>query len=428
MAVGQDIGEIGELVQEAFKADGGLRRLLEVVLNLGMVEESAAHVGAGVHERTQERRGYRNGIKPRGLKTRVGELELQIPQVRNCEPYHPSFFARWERSERALLVACSEMYFQGVSTRNVQSVLREMCGTELSAMTDFGELSRAVSRVAGELDEQLDGFKARRLDYTPWEYLMLDARYEKVRVDGKVISQAALVVVGFTIEGKREVLDWRIGDSESEQHWGRLGFACLRSIRPPQGPRIARREVDRQRRAPGDSLGDPAALSGSGVATVSGPLQAGDGPQGVIQEAEGIESGPGGGVRSDGKVRVPASGRGDGVPMGACVSGGGFDVAGELGGLPDGVELPRASSQAAEEHEPAGEHHEAVEEANEGSGRVPQPPVMRPADRRPAAGTARGLADGAEGVLQYGMCRRVTGGGKRRSKRRMEFTESVLHF
>jgi putative transposase len=219
MTTEKNIGEIGLLVQEAFKADGGLRRLLEAVLNNSMREEASSHVGADLHERSTNRRGYRNGTKPRSFKTRAGELSLEVPQVRNCEPYHPSMFGRWERSERALLVACSEMYFQGVSTRNVRAVLEEMCDTELSAMT--------VSRVASDLDEKLSSFRARRLDQTQWEYLMLDARYEKIRVDHKVISQAALVVVGFTVEGKREVLEWRIGDSESEAHWGEL-FTSLK--------------------------------------------------------------------------------------------------------------------------------------------------------------------------------------------------------
>src|ERR1700691_1074837 len=98
MANGENIGEIGLLVQEAFAADGGLRRLLEAVLNQGMREESAVHVGAEKHERVEGRRGYRNGTKPRSFKTRAGELELEIPQVRNCEAYHPSMFGRWERS------------------------------------------------------------------------------------------------------------------------------------------------------------------------------------------------------------------------------------------------------------------------------------------------------------------------------------------
>ena len=219
MATGHHIGEIGVLLQETFQTPEGLRRLLQGLLNLGMREEASLHVGAGKHERSSDRVGYRNGTKPRGLKTRAGELELEVPQVRNCEPYHPSFFARFERSERALLVACGEMYFQGVSTRNVQAVLKEMCGTELSAMT--------VSRVAAEVDEKLSSFRARRLDQTQWEYLMVDARYEKVRVDGRVISQAVLVTVGFSVEGKRELLDWRVGNSESEQHWGEL-FGSLK--------------------------------------------------------------------------------------------------------------------------------------------------------------------------------------------------------
>ena len=219
MATGQDIGEIGVLLQETFQSQQGLRRLLQHLLNLGMREEAAVHVGAAMHERSAGRMGYRNGTKPRSLKTRVGELELEVPQVRNCEPYHPSFFARFERSERALLVACGEMYFQGVSTRNVQAVLKEMCGTELSAMT--------VSRVAAEVDELLASFRCRRLDHTQWPYLMVDARYEKVRVEGKVVSQAVLVTVGFSVQGRREVLDFRVGDSESEQHWGEL-FASLK--------------------------------------------------------------------------------------------------------------------------------------------------------------------------------------------------------
>jgi transposase-like protein len=121
-------------------------------------------------------------------------------------------FARWQRSERALLVACAEMYFQGVSTRKVQDVLETMCGGEVSAAT--------VSRVAAELDEKLADFRTRRLDTTAYPYLMIDARYEKVRVDGRVVSQAVLVAVGFTAEGRREILDWRLGDSESEETWG----------------------------------------------------------------------------------------------------------------------------------------------------------------------------------------------------------------
>ena len=208
------IDKIGDLLHEAFSGREGLKHFLEAVVNAGMREEATAQLGAAEHERNKHRRGYRNGTKPRTLKTRVGELALSVPQVRACEPYHPSMFARWQRSERALLVACGEMYFQGVSTRNVQNVLQEMCGLQVSSAT--------VSRVAAELDEKLSVFQDRRLDHSGWKYLMLDARYEKIRVGDKVISQAILVTIGFTVEGKREVLDWRVADSESEESWGQV--------------------------------------------------------------------------------------------------------------------------------------------------------------------------------------------------------------
>jgi putative transposase len=205
---------IGQFLQDVFVNRDGLKNLLEQLLQAAMQSEVASHVSARRHERTDQRRGHRNGFKPRTLATRVGQLELQIPQVRACEPYHPSMFAKWQRSERALLVTCAEMYFQGVSTRNVREVLEAMCDGEISSMT--------VSRVAQELDEKLARFRHRRLDATQWPYLHIDARYEKVRVDGRVVSQAVLVAVGFDSQGRREVLDWRVGDSESEATWGEL--------------------------------------------------------------------------------------------------------------------------------------------------------------------------------------------------------------
>lgn len=205
---------VRESLQEVFSQPDGAKRLLEYLLEQAMKEEVRRHLDAGRHERTDHRRGYRNGYKPRTLKTRVGELELEVPQVRACEPYHPSMFAKWQRSERALLVACAEMYFQGVSTRNVRQVLEAMCEGDISSMT--------VSRVAAELDETLDSFRQRRLDAVAYPYLLVDARYEKVRVEGHVVSQAVLVVAGVSQEGKREILDWRVADSESEATWAEV--------------------------------------------------------------------------------------------------------------------------------------------------------------------------------------------------------------
>jgi len=211
------IGVNSDLVQQLFQNPDRLREVLEVLCQAAMSQEVSGHLGAESHERSAERRGLRNGHKPRTLRTRVGELTLAVPQVRDCDrgPYHPSLFAKWERSERALLVACGEMYFQGVSTRNVQHVLSTMCeGIEISAMT--------VSRVAAEIDEKLAVFRERRLDGHAYPYVKVDARYEKVRVEGKVISQAVLVAMGFTHEGRREILDWRVADSESEESWSTM--------------------------------------------------------------------------------------------------------------------------------------------------------------------------------------------------------------
>lgn len=198
-------------LEEMFSRGEGLRDLVEALVQLGVEEEVSAYLGAGRYERSSSRTGHRAGHKPRRLKTRVGELRFQVPQVKGCEPYHPSMYAHWQRSERALLTACGEMYFQGVSTRKVAAVLREMCDFQLSAST--------VSRIAAELDERLDVFRERRLDGSCYPYLIIDARYEKVRRNRHVVNNAVLVVAGITHTGNREVLDWSVGDSESEETW-----------------------------------------------------------------------------------------------------------------------------------------------------------------------------------------------------------------
>jgi transposase-like protein len=188
--------------------------MLEFLSQRILEEEAREHVGAAWHERTGERRGYRNGYKPRTLHGRLGAMELQVPQVRGCEPYQPSLWNRWQRHERALLCACAEMYFQGVSTRGVQEVLETMCGGQISAMS--------VSRAAAELDEKLKAFRTRSLKEMAYPYVQIDARYEHVRIGGEVVSQAVLVVFGFNLQGRREILDWRVADSESESSWGQL--------------------------------------------------------------------------------------------------------------------------------------------------------------------------------------------------------------
>lgn len=210
----ESVDERMRLLREVFREKDGARRVLEYLIAKGMESEVQEHLGAEPYERSAERKGMRNGYKPRTLKTRVGELQVKVPQVRDCEPYQPSMWSKWQRSERAVLAACAEMYFQGVSTRKVQEVLESMCGGQISAMT--------VSRVAAELDEQLARFRQRRLGEQRFPFLQIDARYEHVRVDQRIVSQAVLVVIGYRDCGRREVLSWRVGDSKSEQTWGEV--------------------------------------------------------------------------------------------------------------------------------------------------------------------------------------------------------------
>lgn len=202
----------GYLAEIQERMDGDLlKAMVEVIAQRVMEEEVARHLGAGRHERTPHRTGHRNGYKSRQIKTRVGELALEVPQVRGAEPYSPMFYAKWQRSERALLVACAEMYFMGVSTRKVKDVLEKMAGMEISAST--------VSCVAQELDEKLTEFRQRRLDTETWPYLMVDATYVKVRKKGRTPHRAVLVVAGINGQGRREILTWRPADVESEDTW-----------------------------------------------------------------------------------------------------------------------------------------------------------------------------------------------------------------
>ena len=188
-----------------------LREMVAVITQAVMEAQVSEHLGAERHERSEGRRGHRNGYKARKLNTRVGQLDLEVPQVRGVEPYSPLLFAKWQRSERALLVACAEMYFMGVSTRKVKHVLEKMGGFGLSAGT--------VSRVAQELDEKLSEFRARRLDEHAWPWLVVDACYVKVRRHGSVGKQAVLVVAGINEDGRRRILTWRLADVESEDTW-----------------------------------------------------------------------------------------------------------------------------------------------------------------------------------------------------------------
>ncbi len=188
-----------ELIEEGTEA---FRGILEKLFNVAMQVERSEFLGAEAYERTASRRGYRNGFKGKRIQTRVGELRLEIPQVRGLS-FYPKSLERGCRSEKALKLAIAEMYVMGVSTRKVTEVTEQLCGLEISATQ--------VSRVAGMLDEELEEFRNRELGEYPIVYL--DAHYEKVRKGGRV---AALGVNRF---GTREVLGLSARLSEAEVHW-----------------------------------------------------------------------------------------------------------------------------------------------------------------------------------------------------------------
>lgn len=186
----------------------GLAHALEILFNEAMKIERSAVLGAQPYERSEQRRGYANGFKPKTLATRVGQLALEIPQTRGVE-FYPQSLERGVRSERALKLAVAEMYVQGVSTRKVTEITSELCGLEVS--------SSQVSRAAQLLDEELQSWRSRPLGKLP--YLLLDARYEKVRHGGSVVDCAVLVATGVLPDGKRTVLGVSVSLSEAEVHW-----------------------------------------------------------------------------------------------------------------------------------------------------------------------------------------------------------------
>ena len=201
-----DYNDLVELLAES--GFDGMAQAIEILLNEAMKLERSDVLRAAPYQRTDARRGYANGYKPKTVRSRLGSLELQVPQARGIE-FYPSTLERGERSERALKLAVAEMYVQGVSTRKVAAITQELCGLDIS--------SSQVSRAAAALDEELDAWRNRPLGEMP--YLILDARYEKVRCTGSVISCAVLVAIGITPEGKRSVIGVSVSLTEAEVHW-----------------------------------------------------------------------------------------------------------------------------------------------------------------------------------------------------------------
>ena len=198
-----------EILEELVaKETGGLASVLEKLLNELALCEREKYLGAEPYERTETRMGYANGFKPKTFQTRSGPLNLKVPQVRDGD-FYPSCLEKGARSEVALKLAVAEMYIQGVSTRRVKKITKELCGLNVS--------STQVSRVSKLLDEELKKFRSRQLGC--FKFLYLDAHYEKVRHGGTVIDVAVLKAVGVNYEGHREILGVSVRLSEAEAHW-----------------------------------------------------------------------------------------------------------------------------------------------------------------------------------------------------------------
>ena len=182
--------------------------LIRIIVNAAMKEERQKYLGVNPYERDEDRQGYANGYKDKTVKTRIGDIQFSVPQVRDGG-FYPEALEKGLRSERALTLTMAEMYVQGVSTRKVSAILEKLCGSQVS--------SSSVSQASKTLDETLE--KWRNSPLGEIVYLYLDARYEKVRQDGHIRDCAVLIAVGVDLSGHRKVLGVSISLGEQEVHW-----------------------------------------------------------------------------------------------------------------------------------------------------------------------------------------------------------------
>jgi len=211
-----------ELLHQLFlgnKKDSGVAALLESILNQILQAQATEQLQAEPYERTEERKGYRNGTRPHQLTTRVGTITLRVPRLRNGQ-FSTEMFARYQRSEQALVLTLMEMVVNGVSTRKVSQITEELCGTKFSKST--------VSDLCKKLDPLVNAWNNRDLRDMRYPFVLVDALVLKVREEGRVRSRGVMVAVGINTEGYREILGLMLGDSESEASWSEF-FSWLKN-------------------------------------------------------------------------------------------------------------------------------------------------------------------------------------------------------
>jgi putative transposase len=199
--------------------DAGVASLLEAVLNQVLQAQATEQLNAEPYERTENRQGYRNGTYPHQLTTRVGTITLRVPRLRNGK-FSTELFARYQRSEQALVLALMEMVVNGVSTRKVAQITEELCGVEFSKST--------VSELCKRLDPIVTAWNERNLRDSRFPFLVVDALVLNVREEGRVRSRGVMLAYGVNDDGYREILGLMLGDSESEASWSEF-FSWLKS-------------------------------------------------------------------------------------------------------------------------------------------------------------------------------------------------------
>lgn len=201
-----------DILKGLFSKDGkddAFAKLLEQILNQVLLAQSADQIGAEPYERTDDRVAYRNGFRDRDLTTRIGNITLHVPRHRNGK-FSTTMFQRYQRSEQALVLTMLEMVINGVSTRKIENITRELCGETFSKAT--------VSELCKSLDPAVKEFSSRPLNNT-FPFLVVDAMYIKVRDNHKIVSKSLLIAIGINSDGVREILGLHLSEAESENNW-----------------------------------------------------------------------------------------------------------------------------------------------------------------------------------------------------------------
>jgi transposase-like protein len=200
--------DLSELLQKHDQGDF-LRAVAEAVLQLIMEADVEGLIGAGRHERAEQRTTWRNGYRERALDTRLGTLNLKVPKLRQGS-YFPGFLEARKTSEQALVAVIQEAWIGGVSTRRVDDLVQAMGLSGISKST--------VSKLCKDIDERVGEFLNRPLT-GEWPYVWLDATYLKARQGGRIVPVAAIIAVAANTDGRREIIGLGIGPSEAETFW-----------------------------------------------------------------------------------------------------------------------------------------------------------------------------------------------------------------